>query len=497
MVAQIPVSQTKYELLTDIQQPCWRTQIFCFATIFLVVGMLSAICIWTSILILKASNVNTLEDLREETTIPIWLRRAQMYAESIKENQNANKNISIDINWQSYNSTGKIIVCYYTLDISDTEWNLAPSQIDPHICTHIIIGFASIMNCTVDISANAWIYEKIVDLKKSNLNLKVMFSIGGANEPNSSFPEMVKNHANRKQFIKSILNIIKTFKFDGLDLDWEFPAWLGSGERQKIHFVQLIQEIRKEFDRSNKKLILSVAVAAPQAIVDQSYNVPEIAEHVDFVNLMSYDYHFYVWYFPVTDLNAPLYPNTIESGYLSTLNVNFSAHYWISKGMPRDKIVIGIPTYGHSYKLDNPLNHKLQAPASGFGKLGSNGFVSYSTICQFLNRGAYSVFESESKVPYAYKDDEWISYDNNESVYYKTKWILANGFKGAMIFSLNVDDWKNKCNPNETFPLIRTIAKIFQEEKIRQFNTNEVTARLLLMTYIYYNFLIVACSQKL
>ncbi|KAL2729058.1 chitinase-3-like protein 2 isoform X3 [Vespula squamosa] len=184
---------------------------------------------------------------------------------------------------------------------------------------------------------------------------------------------------------------------------------------------------------------------------------------------MSYDYHYFVWYFPVTDLNAPLFPYIMESGYLDTLNVNFSAHYWVTKRMPRYKIVIGIPTYGHSYKLDNPLNHKLHAPASGFGKLGFNGFVSYSMICQFLKQGASNVFVNKSKVPYAYKDEEWISYDNKESIYYKTKWILANDFKGAMIFSLNTDDWKNECNTNESFPLTRTITKFFKKRNINTF----------------------------
>ncbi|KAI4502005.1 hypothetical protein M0802_002687 [Mischocyttarus mexicanus] len=383
---------------------------------------------------------------------------------SMDRNKDTDINISIDYKRQSDNFTEKFVVCYYTISTNQTAiWNLLPFQIDPHICTHIIIGFASITNCSIDMGVDKWTYEKIVNIKNDNPNLKVMISIGGGDETDSSgFSYMVKNHKNRKQFIRSALNVIKEFKFDGLDLDWEFPTWSSGREKEKIHFAQLIQEIRKEFDRSGRKLILSVAVGAPQTIIDQCYIVPNIAEYVDFINLMSYDYHFFVKYFPVTDLNAPLFPNNIESGYLSKLNVNFSAHYWVNKKMPRDKIVIGIPTYGHSYKLDNPLNHKLLAPATGFGQLGIKGFVAYSTICQFLNSGAISVFENTSKVPYAYKDYEWISYDNNQSIYYKTKWILDNNFKGAMVFSLNTDDWNNECNTNETFPLTRTIKKFLR-----------------------------------
>lgn len=92
--------------------------------------------------------------------------------------------------------------------------------------------------------------------------------------------------------------------------------------------------------------------------------------------------------------------------------------------MPREKIVIGIPNYGHSYKLDNPLNHDLQAPANGFGELGIKGFVSYPIICQFLKSGAVKVFNQESRVPYAFKDKEWISYDDKQSVYYKVAYCI-------------------------------------------------------------------------
>ncbi|XP_034192975.2 chitinase-3-like protein 2 isoform X1 [Osmia lignaria lignaria] len=466
MVNQIPVPQAKYELLTDVRQPRWKSQILCLLLVSLVFAILFVSRAWIGIVILRSPRAETFdtETLVDNAKIATWLRRARMYAESTKENQNADRNNSISSPQRdSTNSSGQILVCYYTIQSNlNTFWELSPSHVDPNLCTHIIVGFASVVNCSLDLGSNSSIYKDILALKKLQPELRVMISAGGSNELHLGFSEMVKNHLNRKRFIKSVLNVTKTFGFDGLDLDWEFPAWLGADDREKIHFIQLLEELRKEFYRAKESLILSVAVAAPQAIVDQSYDVVEMAKYVDFVNLMSYDYHFYVWYYPITDLNAPLYPRLAESGYLSTLNVNFSTQYWLSKGMPREKLIIGIPTYGHSYRLDNPLNHGLLAPANGFGKLGKTGFVSYYTVCQFLHDGAKMVFDDESKVPYAYKDREWISYDDVTSVYYKAEWIRANNFGGAMILSLNVDDWNNTCKFNETFPLTRTVTKVLR-----------------------------------
>ncbi|KAG8035639.1 hypothetical protein G9C98_001067 [Cotesia typhae] len=474
MVNRIPVPQAKYELLTSVRQTNWKSPVVCLTFVFIVVGSLFAIRVCSDLLPSRNLESGPLREViitTEDATIASWTRRARMYAESSKENQNADRNTTLVTAPSSRSSSsGKILVCYYTLPRTmNTTEELSPAHIDPNICTHIIVGFASVVNSTLSLGSNTQIYNEISSLKKLQPKLKVMISASGINEVILGFPEMVKTHANRKKFIRSVLNITRAFDLDGLDVDWEFPAWLGNNERQKIWFVQLLQELRKEFDRSGRSLILSAAVAAPPAIIDDSYFVPNIAEYVDFVNLMAYDFHYYVWYLPVTGLNAPLYPRSSEIGYIATLNVNYSAHYWVSKGMPREKIVVGVPTYGHSYQLDNVDNHGIMAPAKGFGRLGLDGFVFYPMVCWLLQVGGQRVYDQESRAPYVYKYDEWISYEDSDSVAAKAEWIKANDFKGAMIFSLNTDDWSGSCSSkdgNETFPLTRILSKTLLREKL-------------------------------
>ena len=82
------------------------------------------------------------------------------------------------------------------------EFNvLSSSNIDPNLCTHIIVGFASVSNCTIDLGKNLSIYSQIVRLKETSPNLKVLLSVGGADNE-SGFPQMVSNHANRKVWEK-------------------------------------------------------------------------------------------------------------------------------------------------------------------------------------------------------------------------------------------------------------------------------------------------------
>lgn len=61
----------------------------------------------------------------------------------------------------------------------------------------------------------------------------------------------------------------------------------------------------------------------------------------------------------------------------------------------------------------------MSAPASGIGVVGDKGFVSYPQACQFVETEAATVFDRDSRVPYAFKNSEWISYDDERSLAYK------------------------------------------------------------------------------
>ncbi len=57
----------------------------------------------------------------------------------------------------------------------------------------------------------------------------------------------------------------------------------------KENFALLLREMRAEFDRHG--LLMTAAVAASKYTIDLGYDVPAMAETLDLINLMSYDYH--------------------------------------------------------------------------------------------------------------------------------------------------------------------------------------------------------------
>lgn len=89
---------------------------------------------------------------------------------------------------------------------------------------------------------------------------------------------MAANPIFRNNFIRSSLQFIEDYNFDGLDLDWEYP-----NRRDTVHgaadienFTLLTKELREEFDK--RGLLLTSAVSSNKASAEWSYDIPEISK---------------------------------------------------------------------------------------------------------------------------------------------------------------------------------------------------------------------------
>lgn len=89
---------------------------------------------------------------------------------------------------------------------------------------------------------------------------------------------MAANPTLRRNFVTSALNFVKSYGFDGLDVDWEYPNRRDSvnGQADIDNFTQLLKELRAEFDKDN--LLLSSAVASVKDVASLSYDIPAILQ---------------------------------------------------------------------------------------------------------------------------------------------------------------------------------------------------------------------------
>lgn len=374
---------------------------------------------------------------------------------------------------QQATNNGKMLVCYFTnwAQYRPKEGKYVPEDIDPHLCTHIIVAFGwlkknklapfdSSDESTSENGGKKGTYERVTALKAINPNLKVLLAIGGWSFGTERFKTLAANKYNRQVFIFSALEYLRARNFDGLDIDWEYP-----GAADKKNFVDLLKELRDafEFEAKEKKLprlLLSVAVGAGSDTVKTGYDVPLVSSAVDFINVMAYDFHG-KWE-PKTGHNAPLFSLSSETEWRKMLSIEYSIKLWEKLGAQKSKLVVGLATYGRSFTLASQTNRGMNAAASGGGKAGEftreAGFLAFYEICDMLKQGASYYWDEEQAVPYAVAGDQWVGFDDELSIRNKVKWINEQGYAGAMVWALDMDDFRGNC-ARKKYPLLRAMAE--------------------------------------
>lgn len=137
---------------------------------------------------------------------------------------------------------------------------MTPSDINVNPWTHMFYSFAGIdtgdstIETVYDLDD---IYiEQMNDLKKKKPSLKTFISVGGWDLGGEPFSDMVRFSGLRKSFIDSVISFMDDRGFDGIDIDWEYPAATDRGKQLAFFLIGVYMEKRANFHGNRQVVVM-------------------------------------------------------------------------------------------------------------------------------------------------------------------------------------------------------------------------------------------------
>lgn len=320
-------------------------------------------------------------------------------------------------------------------------------------------------------------FNLLTKYKQQYPKVKTLISVGGWADTRG-FYTMTDTPEGREAFANSCVDFIKTYGFDGVDIDYEYPTAtseagnpsdfdLSQTRRAKLYknYDALMQVLRTKLDNASKadgqKYLLTAALPASSWILG-GMDTSEAVKYLDFANLMTYDFHG-AWNGYVGH-NSALYPDSRDpetQGFaMPVLNIDWAKRYFRG-ALPSEKINIGVPFYTRGWKNVTPgsLPGGLygSAPKTGGGAVGEDNYWGDVDaqgneipggsnplwhVKNLLKKPEYKrYFDDVSKVPYVWNEGKkvFLTFEDEESIGHKADYVVNNNLGGVIIWEIDGD----------------------------------------------------------
>jgi chitinase len=204
--------------------------------------------------------------------------------------------------------------------------------------------------------------------------------------------------------------------YDGIDIDWEFPA----STEDRAALTALVRELRAALGGGR-----SLSIAGPGSDwYGQWYDIPALEPHLTWFASMTYTFAASSWS-PAATHNSALY---------GPLSVDAARKYFVGRGLPPRKFLAGIPFYGERFDGAANIGEELTTRTGGaveypeIAKLAGSGWTRHRDTA--AGRMPYLVREGGRGV---------IVYDDAQSIPEKCAYAVEHGLGGVIVWRLGQD----------------------------------------------------------
>ncbi|WP_042385709.1 glycosyl hydrolase family 18 protein [Streptacidiphilus melanogenes] len=384
------------------------------------------------------------------------------------------------------------LTCFETVKASDST-----NESDPNAGDGAGDAFADYQksytsDISVDGTSDTWSqpikgnFNQLRELKAKYPNLRINLSIGGWTY-SKYFSDVAATDASRKKFVSSCLDMFikgnlptnvsgdasggtgsAAGLFDGIDIDWEYPASAGGhtgnhySAADTANYTALLAEFRSELDAYGatvgKHYMLTAALPSGQDKISL-IQPAAISKYLDYGDLMTYDMHG-AWdstgptnlQDPLHDTSAdpsnPIAPGTAKYNIDETIKAYTTGDsaYGITGGFPASKLVLGVPFYfrgwtgvpaGSDYGLYQSATgaspaqtYTQEAGIADWKELAAKGLTSGSTVH----------WDPTTQSSWIYDGTNFYTGDTPQAITARGQYATTNGLGGIFAFSFEGDD---------------------------------------------------------
>jgi chitinase len=287
-------------------------------------------------------------------------------------------------------------------------------------------------------------FHQLEELKRRYPALKVVISFGGWGQSDGFSSAVQPEHL--KEFVRSCVETFIQGRFapgieapgifDGIDIDWEYPVEGGVSPgrpEDMANFTAMAEEFRRQLDAVRPGLLLTAALPAPAELY-KNFDLKKIAVSMDYLSIMAYDLHWDSE--PTSFLHSPLFHDPADPSPppADTRNGDFAVRGFLAAGVPKGKIILGVPFYGKGWTGVQDVNHGLYQGASGPAKVDGS-YRKLKELRGVVDRKYYK----HAVTCTIWNNNNFWSYDCPEAMREKMSYVRRRNLGGVMFWELSHD----------------------------------------------------------
>jgi chitinase len=281
-------------------------------------------------------------------------------------------------------------------------------------------------------------FHQLQELKREFPGLKILISLGGWGQ-SGGFSDAAQPGKVR-EFAQSCVDMFIHGRFaPGIEapgiIDWEYPVEGGvepGHPEDKANFTAMVAELRRQMDEVRPGLLLTAALPAEEEYY-RNFELKEISKYLDLVSIMAYDLHWNTE--STTNLHSPLFhdPHDPSGAKYKNWFGDYAVRGFLAAGVPREKVILGVPFYGKGWQGVPDRNAGLYQSATGPAQAGG----SYRELSQL--GGAKRRFYSHAVTCSVWSGGVFWSYDCPQAMHKKMEYIKRQHLGGVMFWELSQD----------------------------------------------------------